>query len=135
MTDNPAISTAERLEIHELAARYGFMVDDRDWAALGSVFTEDAVYVIKFATGEVRWDGISGIRTLMDPGHHPLSHHVGNVVVHADASGVTMRSKVIATLSGGRASAFDYADQLRRTPAGWRISRRVVTLRNPDQKL
>ena len=48
----PALETADRVEIHELAARYGFMVDDRNWDALETVFTDAAVFVIKFADGE-----------------------------------------------------------------------------------
>jgi ketosteroid isomerase-like protein len=123
------LKTADRVEIHELAARYGFMVDDRDWDSLASVFTEDALYVIRFPDGDRRWDGISGIRSLMDPGRHPLAHHVTNVMVDAGPDGVTMRSKVVGTLPEGRAASFDYRDKLRRTADGWRIAERVVTLR------
>lgn len=125
----PALETADRVEIHELAARYGFMVDDRNWDALETVFTDAAVFVIKFADGERRWEGIAGIRSLMDPGRHPLAHHVTNVVVDSGPEGVTMRSKVVGTLPEGRAASFDYADKLVRGPRGWRIAERVVTLR------
>jgi hypothetical protein len=42
-----------------------------------------------------------------------------------------MRSKILGTNGRGDAGSADYADVLRRTPAGWRIVRRVVTLRRP----
>ena len=35
---------ADRIELHELPGRYGDAIDDRDWARLGTIFTEDAVF-------------------------------------------------------------------------------------------
>ena len=38
------LTTADRVEIHELPGRYGDAIDDRDWARLDTVFTQDAVF-------------------------------------------------------------------------------------------
>ena len=45
MTDTTySLTTADRVEIHELPGRYGDAIDDRNWAALDTVFTQDAVF-------------------------------------------------------------------------------------------
>ena len=45
MTDKPyVLTTADRVEIHELPGRYGDAIDDRNWPGLDAVFTEDAVF-------------------------------------------------------------------------------------------
>ena len=44
MTKRRQLSTEDRLEIHELTARYGTSIDDRDWDGLEDVFCRDAVY-------------------------------------------------------------------------------------------
>ena len=45
MTDAKySLTPADRVEIHELPGRYGDAIDDRNWDALDTVFTEDAVF-------------------------------------------------------------------------------------------
>jgi hypothetical protein len=33
------LTSTDRIELHELAARYGDLIDARDWPGLASVFT------------------------------------------------------------------------------------------------
>lgn len=132
--EHPDLQPAAKLEIQEMAALYGILIDDRDFAGLSRVFTDDAVFVIRPSRGrdEVCLNGLDAIRKYMDGANHPLAHHVTNVVVTSGPDGATMRSKVIATLPKARAGSADYRDRLRRTPQGWRIAERVVTLRTGD---
>jgi hypothetical protein len=124
------ITVADRLEINELAARYGFVIDDRDWDGLATVFTDDAVFVLLgFPGGDVRLEGLTAIRDMMEHGRHPVAHHVTNVLVDVGPDGVWMRSKIIGSGAKGRVGSADYRDRLRRTGDGWRIAERVVTLR------
>ena len=131
---DPALQPAEKLEIQEMAALYGILIDDRDFAGLSRIFTDDAVFVIRPSRGrdEVRVNGLDAIRKFMGGANHPLAHHVTNVVVAGGPDDATMRSKVIATLPKARAGSADYRDRLRRTPRGWRIAERIVTLRTGD---
>jgi 3-phenylpropionate/cinnamic acid dioxygenase small subunit len=125
-----SIDLADRLELHELAARYGTVVDDRDWDGLALVFTDDATFELNgFGDIDGLYDGLAAIRALMEKGPHPIAHHVTNVLVDVDGAVVRMRSKIVGTLERGRAGSVDYADVVRREPAGWRIATRVVTLR------
>jgi 3-phenylpropionate/cinnamic acid dioxygenase small subunit len=126
------LTVEDRLEIHELAARYGTAVDDRDWDALARVFTDDATFELSgFGAVDGRYEGFAAIRALMEKGPHPVAHHVTNVLVDERDGTVRMRSKIAGTLAGGGAGSADYADVLRATPDGWRIAARVVTLRRP----
>ena len=125
----PKLSTADKLEIHEMAALYGFLIDDRDWPGLDRVFTDDVVFVIRTRAGEVRIEGLDALRDYMHKSPtHPLAHHVTNVVVEGGPQDARMRSKVIGPLPERGPATADYRDRLRRTPQGWRIAERVVSI-------
>ena len=126
-----ALPTADRLEIHELAARYGTTIDDRDWDGLEQVFCRDAVYELHgFGPTDRRVVGSAAIREMMEASRdHPVAHHVTNVIVTVDGTEVRMRSKVIGSGARGRVGSADYDDVLRREDGHWRIERRVVTRR------
>jgi 3-phenylpropionate/cinnamic acid dioxygenase small subunit len=127
------IEPVDRLEIHELAARYGNVVDDRDWDALSSVFTDDAVFIMSgFDQMERRCTGLAEIRQMMEEGHHPVAHHVTNVTVVIDADRVRLFFKVLGPGRSGRVGSADYRDLVRHEPAGWRIVEHHVSLRNRD---
>ncbi len=135
-TTDTTLSIGDRLEIHELAARYGTTIDDRDWEGLEQVFCRDAVYELHgFEPTDRRVVGSAEVRRMMEESQeHPIAHHVTNVIVIVDAGEVRMRSKVIGSGARGRVGSADYDDVLRRERGAWRIARRVVTLRRPDAR-
>ena len=126
-----ALTPGDRLEIHELAARYGTSIDDRDWDGLEDVFCRDAVYELRgFGEIDQRLVGSAAIRQMMEAsGAHPVAHHVTNVIVTTAGADVRMRSKVIGSGARGRVGSADYDDVLRREDGSWRIAQRIVTLR------
>ena len=130
------LSTADRLEIHELAARYGTTIDDRDWEGLEQVFCRDAIYELHgFGPTDRRVVGSVEIRRMMEASEeHPVAHHVTNVIVTADGDDVRMRSKIIGSGARGRVGSADYEDVVRREDGAWRIAQRVVTLRGADPR-
>ncbi len=131
MDEGPAtLSAGDRIEIHELAARYGNAIDDRDWDALRQVFTDDAVLVINgFGSLDREDHGADAIVTSMSHSRHPVAHHVTNVEVMCSGDTVMMQSKIIGSGRRGRVGSADYHDVLRRTERGWRIAHRTVRLR------
>jgi 3-phenylpropionate/cinnamic acid dioxygenase small subunit len=128
------LTVADRLEIHELAARYGTTIDDRDWPGLESVFCRDAVYELRgFGSGDRRVVGSAAIRRMLeDSAEHPVAHHVTNVIVTQEDSVVRVRSKVIGSGRRGRVGSADYTDVVRHEDGAWRIASRLVELRRPD---
>ena len=124
-----SLSTADRLEIHELISRHGHLVDDHR-LDLDLLMTEDGAYdVTDFGLGEVR--GLPALTELFEaaPGAQPRGHHVTNVLVTPDPSSpdrATVRSKGLAVMPDGRADTVTYADVVVRTGAGWRIALRKI---------
>jgi ketosteroid isomerase-like protein len=127
-----AIDPGDRLELHELAARYGNLVDARDLDALDTVFTNDATFVLTRPDGTSdHYDGIPEIRHMMESTASVSLHHVTNVVIEADGDGVILTFRVLAPGAGNRVASADYRDMVVRTPDGWRITEHVITVRPP----
>jgi SnoaL-like domain len=126
--DVVALSTEDRLSIHELISLHGHLTDDRQHDRLRLLFTDDAAYdVSAFGLGVVR--GLDALTELFvqRPGTQPIGHHVTNVVVGAGgADTASVRSKGLAVMADGTAGTVTYDDVVVRTAAGWRIARRTV---------
>lgn len=125
------MSTDDRLQLHELAARYGNAIDARDWPRLQSCFTQDCRYEL---SGFGRLDRVihssAELRAFMEAADtHPVAHHVTNVEVGLGTVPTRMFSKVVGTLPGGMTGSADYEDVVVRGVDGWQIADRVVTLR------
>jgi len=128
------MNVSDRLEIHELLALYGHLIDDRRWDDLDQVFTSDAVYdatdfgqPITHSLAELLGYWTTNLRI------HPLAHHATNIVVTEDADGtVRVRSKGIGVGHRGRVGSATYDDIVVRTDAGWRMSYRRAGLRRAE---
>jgi hypothetical protein len=120
------VNPAEVVAIQQLYALYGHVMDDADWPRLRDVFTDDVVFDAT-ALGVPLMEGVDGIVAVHESTNQaPLAHHVTNVLVERlAADGADVRAKVVGIYPGGRAFSGHYRDQLVRTPAGWRIRRRV----------
>ena len=125
------LDAADRLAIHELLARYGHVIDDRQWDDLGLVFTPDVVYDAS-DFGQAVTRSLTGLRDhwASDAAEHPVAHHATNIVVREDEDGsVRVRSKGLGVGRGGRVGSVVYDDIVVSTDDGWRISYRRATLR------
>ena len=120
---------ADRIEIHELMALYGFITDERDWSRIGDLVTADIFFDLSALGGDmVRGiDAFTLVMTAPDA-WRPLAHHVGNVIVTESADGrVRVDSKVAAVLDDGKVLSFSYIDEVRRCEDGrWRIAARAI---------
>lgn len=129
--DSPvAISTDDRLAIHELLALHGHLVDNGELDRLDELFTEDIVYDLT-PLGGAALTGVEAIRrSALELGdRNPVAHLVTNVLVQERDGEVAACSKFIGVQRDGSVGSGVYADVLRRTTDGWRISRRRVSLR------
>ncbi len=123
------LGVEDRLELHEIAAHYGDLIDNRDWEGLASVFTADAVFDAT-DLGMPLLESLDAIRKYMDQSpNHPLGHHITNIYVESDGDEVILRSRIIAAGHRGRVSSASYRDRVVKTAHGWRIRHRVCTLR------
>ena len=132
------MKTDDIIEIHQILALYGHLLDDRDWERLSLVFTEDATFDASDAGGGKPAGSLEELRAAFDNPKtmHPLAHHITNPYVWQDADGtVRARSKIAGILSDGRVGSGSYYDTLVRTDQGWRIRTRLVKLRRESQML
>lgn len=124
-----------REEIRGLLARYGYLMDARDWGRLGSVFTADLLFDASSA-GLGVYSGLAQLSEGFSRMQHPVSHHVTNEMVAVrgdDADRAEATSLWLAPRRDGRVWSGQYRDELVRTPDGWRISHRVLTVRRPKE--
>lgn len=124
------LTTEDRLAIHELLALHGHLVDDGALDRLDEVFTDDVGYDLTPLGGDTL-NGVEAIRTsALELGdRNPVAHLVTNIVVAEQDGEVTARSKFLGVRRDGSVGSGVYTDVLRRTPDGWRIAHRRVSLR------
>jgi SnoaL-like domain len=120
---------ADRIELHELPGRYGDAIDDRDWARLDTIFTEDAVFDLT-DLGEPRLTGLAEIKRYMDQdAKHPRAHLMTNIYVDETPEGANLYFRIVALLPERVVGTASYYDDVVKTPAGWRVQHRVLTRR------
>jgi len=123
------ISLEDRLNIHELLALYGHIIDDRQFSRLGEIFTVDAIFDLS-GYGGPRYSGLEEIEDLMvQSTEHPLAHHATNIVISADEADVGAISKGLGVGHRGKVGSVVYRDTLVQVNDKWRISQRQVELR------
>ena len=130
------ISPADQLEIHQLLAWYGHVVDWANWDRLSEVFTEAAVFEVRVPGSVGIHRGIDEIReAYASPGpaggegagpHHRPGHHCSNIVITEVDGHVRVLSKYFGPTQSGMMFNGEYEDEVVRTPQGWRITSRVV---------
>lgn len=123
------MEAADRLELNELPGRYGDAIDDRSWERLDDIFTADAVFDMTDLGGP-SCEGLDAIKVFMDrDAQHPRTHMMTNIYVDETPTGVQLRFRIVALLDGGKVGTASYYDDVVKTPAGWRVTHRVVTRR------
>lgn len=126
------MDTADIVEIHQIFALYGHLVDDRDWQRLSMVFTDNVTFDATDAGSKKVVNSLNELRAEFDNPKtmHPLAHHITNPYVWQDEDGtVRARTKIVGVLSEGRVGSGSYYDTLVRTGQGWRVKTRLVKLR------
>ena len=120
--------------LFDLLARYGHIIDERQWDQFGDVFTPDCTYDASDFGLEVWHDVGELIEGMRSSTMHPVAHHTTNVVVGAPESDGSVRilSKGPGVGAKGRVGSAVYEDVAVRTPHGWRLASRTSTLRRPE---
>ena len=125
----------DREAIRSLIGRYGPLVDSGRVAEAAALWAEDGVYEVG---GYGEYAGPDAIRALLEgPDHQALiaggaAHVLSPPVIALDGDRATAHTYSVVFRRAGetweahRAAANEW--QLRRTPAGWRVARRINRL-------
>ena len=128
------LTTADRVEIHELPGRYGDAIDDRNWAKLDTVFTQDAEFDLT-SVGSRVCKGLDDIKAFMESeAAHPRTHMMTNIYAESDEHAVELRFRIVALIGKGLTSTGSYYDKLVKTDNGWRTYHRYVSSRRRDKR-
>jgi 3-phenylpropionate/cinnamic acid dioxygenase small subunit len=132
----------DKLEIHELLARYARGVDDRDWDLYRSVFTDDAYidYSSAGAAAGPREEVASFLEQVM-AAIPWTQHYITNVEIDLDGDAARVRAMFynpmqLPGVDGPSFCGGFYHHELVRTASGWKRRRLVEENRwflNPPQ--
>ena len=142
MSENPALSPQDRIDILETLHFLSHVIDSREWDHLAATVTEDVEFfspstespeTVADQAPTVALPGPSGIRQayeLSQLAQYGSAHILNTVIEPIDRDTAVAWSRLIMVSFDQRAVGADSVDTVIRTPAGWRISRRVVHARN-----
>lgn len=131
------LSASDRLDIHELLARYAWSLDTGDEEGFIACFAPDAELVWEVFQEPGIWRGHAALRRFIAyfrarPESAGRQHHVDNVIITATENGAQVRSYVLVALGCGDGPhrlhvMGHYEDACIRQADGWRLSRRVIS--------
>ena len=129
-------SSSDRLEIHELTARYAWSLDTGDEDAFVACFGRDGELVWDVFETPGRWRGAAALRRFIAyfrarPESAGRQHHVSNLIVTPTAAGALARSYVaVAMRRGDGPHALNvmgyYEEELAREDGRWLFARRYI---------
>ena len=135
VSDDRLEALIDRQAVVDLAVRYATALDTKDWTLLATCFVPDAVAIYS-TRGRV--EGYPGIEEVCRGALGPLTasqHLLGNHVVELDgdegrASCYFQAQHVLSGTEGGDTYivAGTYRDRVVRTPEGWKIAERQLTV-------
>lgn len=139
----PTISASDRVEIHELCARYNRTVDVADPEGWADCFTEDGEFVsLLVGAHRGRRDLVAFARSYWEDDECARwrggQHWTGNIIVTpVDADRATVTSHHMMLVPDGPKVSIDLfagqSDVVVRTEHGWKLERRVMTPWPPEE--
>lgn len=124
------LTADDRLELHELVARYGNVVDAGDLDALDTVYTADAEFVLVTASGrEVTKHGIDEIGEFLAASNSANAHILTNITTGTSDGDVILGYRMAPPRGSEGLFSIDYRDVCVRTDDGWRIAHHTITMR------
>lgn len=122
----------DRFEITQVLARYGHVMDTRDFAGLAEIFAPEASFDVT-SVGGPTYQGLPELVAFLELGDsvHPPFHLLTNawVTVTDDGSVTSISKWLTIDRESGLPRSGDYHDRWVKTPQGWRIGQRVALSR------
>ena len=135
MSDADLQTLLDERDIVALAARYCRALDTKDWPLLSEVFLPDATAELG---SPVLLEGLDAIRhrirtalEFLDDSQHLVGNHEVTVDHDAGTHRCYLQAQHIREVPDGSPNymiAGRYEDRVQRTPQGWRIAHRTLTV-------
>lgn len=126
------LNSDDLFAIHGLLARYGHLIEARDFPALAGLFAPDGILDFTEMGIPAVISGRNEIQAFYTGVQHPAAHHCTNIDVVSigdDGQECSLRSKWFVPDGDRGVRGGDYYDTLRRTEEGWRFLQRRGTRR------
>jgi 3-phenylpropionate/cinnamic acid dioxygenase small subunit len=125
------LNPSDVVQIQQVLALYGHLLDEREWHRLGEVLSADAVADYSSGGTSRQLAGLAEIVQFLSTANASSAHHVSNISVADEDGTVRVVSKFFVPYTRAehlphRWYGGVYEDEVRRTEAGWRIQRRRV---------
>lgn len=119
----------EHEQIRRLMADYCHLVDDGLHERWVQLYAPDAEVVMGRRTYSGHEEILGWIRMVAEAAPEPNRHHINNLAIDVQGEAATVRSDwLVVGASLSVAATGRYDDELVRTPDGWRIARRVISM-------
>ena len=116
----------DKLEIHELAARYADLCDRADWDAVVDLYTADGVFDAQDVYGRVA-TGHDDLLDFYKSFPTAIAHHPTSLYSTIDGDRATARMKMLVFFgSGGFSVNYDW--ELRGVDGEWKIARQSIAV-------
>lgn len=116
-----------KVEISELAAKYGYYCDRFDWEQVVALYTADGVFDAESLYGKVV-TGHADLRTFYESLPQAVAHHPSSLftTVHDDGTATTAMKMLV--LFGRQLFSVDYDWELAEVDGTWLIRRQTISL-------
>jgi SnoaL-like domain len=129
---SPGLTTEDRLALHELIARYAHLLDHGGIDRMGEIYTPDC----RFAFAAYGVD-IQGLPALIDflkstmASLPQVRHVITNIFADGTVDGADLHAylQIVDTAANAITTVGVYRDHCVKTPTGWRIAQRCVSIR------
>ena len=130
------LALEDRLEIYELIALYGHIVDDRDPERGADQLFAESIRMDLRQLGGTLTEGLAAIEAQWADPHRPqtVMHHASNIVLAIRDDGqVDYLFKGLGVGGGGRVGSVRYEGQVVSTPRGWRFATMTCRFMRPPK--
>lgn len=136
MSDSDPVSAADKIEIHELLARYAWAYNTADVEGFVGCFAQDATMREDVFEEEDRWFGHDEIRSMAEhffsiPGFAGRQHHANQIVIEGSSRRCNVRAYcIVVEPRDGEPCAIPFAgyynDVVVKVGGRWLFQERIV---------
>jgi hypothetical protein len=116
-----------KLDIQELAAKYGHYCDQPGWDGVLDLFTDDGVFDAETVYGEI-WRGKDALRSFYENAPGAVAHHPTSQFTEVNGDGTAHSSCKFIVFFHRQAFSVDYYWDLVNVDGTWKIKKQTIAV-------